>query len=196
MLPKEFTKRQHEFQSEPVLFFIPTSIDDGSEVVQSYSRQECIDACIHALPLSHFAELWNNGSVEETPDVRDTWCCVSMPTVYDACQGEKKREISELKEALSRFGGEAHFGLDYCGPQATGTDCPIVTARLKYTGPADIRILAAKVEDDTLTILGQQVFDGFDAGSYDNETQEIPVANINLSELRYITEQIPQKTKH
>jgi hypothetical protein len=100
MLPKEFSKRQHEFQSEPVLFFIPTSIDDGSEVVQSYSRQECIDACIQAVPLSHFAELWNDGSVEETPpDVRYTWCCVSMPTVYDACQGEKKREInlSELR---------------------------------------------------------------------------------------------------
>lgn len=64
-------------------------------------------------------------------------------------------ELDELKQAVKEFGGEVHFGMDYVGEDASGTERPMVCVNRKHSeGPEDVYINACRItEDDRLEIL-------------------------------------------
>lgn len=108
-------------------------------------------------------------------------------SIYACYEEIKQREISELKEKLKVFGGEAHFGLDYTGEGATGNAKPFVCIH-GDEGPCDVRIYAVILdENDDLTILGS---------IYDEEEypKEIKISDIAYGHIEFISDSIPART--
>lgn len=70
-------------------------------------------------------------------------------TIYDAYQEIKQREISELKDAVRKAGGEVEFQED---------NAPIVMVNFNGFSPhpADVAITRVRLKDDTLLIDGQE----------------------------------------
>ena len=66
-------------------------------------------------------------------------------------------EHQELKQAVKNFGGEVHFGFDYVGEDASGTERPMVCVNRKHgEGPEDVYINACRItKDDRLEILAE-----------------------------------------
>lgn len=106
-------------------------------------------------------------------------------SIYACYEEIKQREINELKEKLKLFGGEAHFGPDYTGEGETGKDCPFVLCNFDY-GPVDMKIMAVRIEDDELQVLG---YDN-DAGQYIN----ISLNDIAYGHIEFISDAIPVRT--
>lgn len=114
-------------------------------------------------------------------------------SIYAAYEKIKQREISELKERLRDFGGEAHFGLDYVGEGATGTDNPIVMCNLNgfEPHPADVKIMYACINpNDVLCIYGCEKMNSGGASWYEDEVC-IPIEDIAYGQLDFITSAIP-----
>jgi hypothetical protein len=103
-------------------------------------------------------------------------------SIYACYEEIKQREISELKEKLKAFGSEAHFGPDYTGKGETGKDFPFVLCNFDY-GPVDMKIMAVRLKDDELQILGYDT----DAGQYVN----ISLDNIAYGHISFISDNIP-----
>lgn len=106
-------------------------------------------------------------------------------SIYACYEEIKQREINELKEKLKLFGGEAHFGPDYTGEGETGKDYPFVLCNFDYD-PVDMKIMAVKIEDDELQVLG---YDN-DAGQYIN----ISLNDIAYGHIEFISDAIPVRT--
>lgn len=68
-----------------------------------------------------------------------------------------RKEVHQLKDAVAQFGGEIHFGLDYSGEYASGTERPIVAVNISNwdCGPMDVYINAVKICDNRLHVLAE-----------------------------------------
>ena len=67
-----------------------------------------------------------------------------------------RQELHELEIAVRRFGGEVHFGLDYTGHDASGTERPVICVNLSHgEGPEDVYINAIRIHDDCMEILAE-----------------------------------------
>lgn len=108
-------------------------------------------------------------------------------SIYACLEEIKQREISELKEKLKAFGGVAHFGPDYTGEGATGTEMPFVCVHAD-AGPYDVRIHAVSLdEDDYLTILGSVLAE-------EDYPEEIKIRDIAYGHIEFISDNIPVRT--
>lgn len=58
-------------------------------------------------------------------------------------------ELDELKQAVKEFGGEVHFGMDYVGEDASGTERPIICVnRAHAEEPENVYINACRITED------------------------------------------------
>ena len=104
-------------------------------------------------------------------------------SIYACYEEIKLREIRELKEKLSAFGGVAHFGPDYTGEGATGVDMPCICVHFDE-GPLDVRVHAVSIcEGGILEILGSI--------ETDNYPRTIKLDDIAYGNIEFITDSIP-----
>lgn len=101
-------------------------------------------------------------------------------TIYDAYQEIKQREISELKDAVRKAGGEVEFQED---------NAPIVMANFNGFSPhpADVVITRVCLKDDTLLIDGQE--------KYVEDESPIEVDDIAYGHIDFITSEIVRNNK-
>lgn len=109
-------------------------------------------------------------------------------SIYDAYQEIKQREISELKDAVRKAGGEVEFQ-EYNAP----------TVMVNFDGyfphPADVRITRVKLKDDELLIDGQEKGVSGCAEWFDSDEYPIEVDDIAYGHLDFITSEIVRNNK-
>jgi len=96
-----------------------------------------------------------------------------------------RAEVNELINVVLEFGGEAHFGLDYTGEHATGTERPCVTAN-QYGYPVDYYINAVTMKDGFLRIIAEQKEES-------GEPCHLTTDDIEFGHVSFITGQIPDR---
>lgn len=108
-------------------------------------------------------------------------------TVYRAYEEIKAREINELSERLKAFGGECHFGPDYTGKYASGTDKPYIMVNTDEYGPIDAPV--------NYVYMGQLVdFPVVEIEYPDgNESKAVSLDDIAYGHIEFITDEIPVK---
>ncbi|MBQ9560577.1 MAG: hypothetical protein IJV08_11470 [Bacteroidaceae bacterium] len=98
-------------------------------------------------------------------------------------------ELRELQQAVTDFGGEAHFGTDYTGPGATGHERPVICVnRYHGEGPEDVFINAISVKEGCMDILAE-------TKEYGDEFTLEP-SEIEFGHVSFITDAIPDGTDH
>ena len=95
-------------------------------------------------------------------------------------------EISELKCAVKDFGGAVHFGCDYVGEYASGTERPVIAVNVSKweEGPQDVYINAVCVNNGTLSILAETKY---------GETFDLSPDDIEFGHGGFITDLIPER---
>jgi len=107
-------------------------------------------------------------------------------SIYACYEEIKQREIRELKKTLEAFGGVAHFGPDYSGEGAVGSDMPYICVHFDE-GPLDVRIHAVSLsQDGHIEILGSIETDDY--------PESISIDDIAYGQIEIITEAIPVRT--
>ncbi len=110
-------------------------------------------------------------------------------SIYACYKEIKQREIRELEERLKAFGGVAHFGPDYTGEGATGSNMPAVSINSDNRGPHDVLIHAVAFDDKGhLTILG-------DTLEEEEYPSDISLDDIAYGHIEFITDAIPLRVQ-
>ena len=97
-------------------------------------------------------------------------------------------EVRELKNAVKEFGGEIHFGFDYTGEFASGTERPFVLvnpSKLNY--PQDVFINAIKIDKNNRMDILAETKDGYE---FSLNTDDIEFGHVS-----FITDLIPDLDK-
>lgn len=103
-------------------------------------------------------------------------------SIYECYQEIKQREIKELKEAITKAGGEILFDEE---------TAPVVVVNFDsyYPHPADVRITSVQIEKDRLIIIGCEKCSSGCSDWYEDET-EIEIEDIAYRQIDFITSDI------
>ena len=105
---------------------------------------------------------------------------------YRMHQEIHKIEVQQLKDAVKAFGGEIHFGLDYIGEFASGTEKPCVCVNPRHgEDPLDMYINGVSVDKHGYMTILAVPKDGF------GEAQEIGESEIEFGHISFITDLVP-----
>lgn len=87
-------------EGQPVIFLFRVQDVDREEVYAGLSREECFKRCIDYFTLDELGDSWNDTDDDEqyVPEVKSTWCYVSMPEKKDEEQAKKRDRL--LKETI------------------------------------------------------------------------------------------------